>query len=433
MPIQSQSKKRSIIGLAFIGLACLAGAGIFLGFGATAKEEQPPEQIVRPVKIVNVSAATLQETRSFPGLVNVARETKLAFRVSGPLVAFDVRIGRHVKQGDVIARIDPRDFEINIMRLKAALREARANLKAMKTGARREDLARLEAELSAAHSRLADARRDVERHKSLLADRAVSQVRYDNAKTTFDTATADVEVLQQELKKARSGARIEDLEAAEAGIQRLTADLKAAENALQDTQLLAPFDGYVSRRHVENYENIGAGAPIVSFLDVSNVEVDTAVPEDLLIRRALISDIYCMLDAYPGQRFAAAIKEIGRKTDSANQSYPLTVILEIPRGLVVEPGMAATLYVSLDNSTVRQSGFTLPAGSVFADPEGRSCVWRLDADQMIVVKTRVTTGRLDDDAIRILTGLEAGDRVVTAGAKFLREGQQVRLLREDRS
>jgi RND family efflux transporter MFP subunit len=275
---------------------------------------------------------------------------------------------------------------------------------------------------------LTDARKDFKRHEQLLAGRAVSQLRYDTAKTALATARASVEVLHQELKKARTGARIEKLEAAEARIARLSTDLKAAQNALDDTQLRAPFDGYVSRRYVENFENVRAGMPIVSYLDLSSVEVDTAVPEDLVIRRAFIHAIHCTLEAYPQQRFTATVKEIGRKTDSANQSYPLTVTLDIPEGLVVEPGMAATLQVSLRSTYEPQNGFLLPAGALFADPDGRSCVWRLDVAQMKVVKTPVTTGRLSKDTIHILSGLEIGDRVVTAGARFLREGQQVRLL-----
>jgi multidrug efflux pump subunit AcrA (membrane-fusion protein) len=428
MVIKSQLKRKPIIFLTLIGMAILAGLGVFLAFGATVKESEPPGQIIRPVKVIMVEESATKERRSFPGLVNAARETKLAFRVSGPLVALDVRIGRHVQKGTTIARIDPRDFEINVMRLTAALNEARANLKAMKSGARKEDIARLEAELIAARSRLNDARKDFQRHEDLLAGRAVSQIRYDTAKTALATARANVEVLNQQLKKARTGARIEKIEAAEARIARLATDLKAAQNALDDTLLKAPFDGYVSRRYVENFENVRAGEPIVSFLDVSNVEVDTAVPEDLIIRRSFIHDIHCTLDAYPQQRFTATVKEIGRKTDSANQSYPLTVTLDIPEGLVVEPGMAATLQVSLSSTAKLQNGFLLPAGAVFANPDGRSCVWRLDLAQMKVVKTPVTTGRLNKDTIHILTGLESGDRVVTAGARFLQEGQPVRIL-----
>ncbi len=426
------SKMKIILCLTlFIAASCL-GAGMLWGFGASAREEQKPERIIRPVKIVHLSEETFDEARSFPGLVNAARETRLAFRVSGPLVALDIRIGQRVNAGDVIARIDPRDFEINATRLSAALGEARANLKAMKRGARAEDVAGLEAELNAARARQANVRKDFERQENLLANQAVSQARYDGAKTAFDMAKANVEVLIQKLKKAKRGARSEDVEAAEARIRRLAADVKAAEHALEDTTLKAPFSGYASRQYVENYENVRAGEPIVSFLDVSNVEVHTAIPEDVIVRRSSLSDIYCMLDAHPGQRFEATLKEIGRKTDSANQSYPLTVILHIPVDLIVEPGMAATLHVSLKSPVEPHNGFALPASAVFSDAEGQTCVWVVEAETMTVVKTRVDAGALDGDAIRIRSGLDVGDRVVTAGAGFLRDGQQIRLLRQNR-
>ena len=203
---------------------------------------------------------------------------------------------------------------------------------------------------------------------------------------------------------------------------------KAAKNALEDTELTAPFSGVVNRKHVENHENIKAGDPVLSLLDFSNVEVHTAIPEDLVIRRASFSGISCTLEAYPGRRFEADIKEVGRKTDSANQSYPMTVILHIPDDVVVEPGMAATLRLSLNSPGRPAIGFVLPTGSVFADTEGHSCVWRVDPRILRVIKTRITTGDLSGDSIHVLTGLNTGDRVVTAGARFLMDNQEVRIL-----
>lgn len=157
MNIKALSNKKTRAALIVIGVVFIVGGGLFWGFGATAREVEETEQVVRPVKTISLSETTFMETRSFPGLVNAARETNLAFRVSGPLVAFDVRIGRHVDAGDVLARIDPRDFEINRTRLEAAMGEDRASLKAMRTGARGEDIARLEAQISAARARLKNA------------------------------------------------------------------------------------------------------------------------------------------------------------------------------------------------------------------------------------------------------------------------------------
>ncbi len=267
--------------------------------------------------------------------------------------------------------------------------------------------------------------------KKLLSNEVISQARFDEAEAAYHTAKATVDARIQELTKARSGARAEDIEAAEAGIQRLTADLRAAKNALDDTKLKAPFDGVVNRKYLENHENVDAGVPVLSLLDLSDVEVRTTVPEDLVIRRASFAEIRCTLSAYANRRFQATLKEIGRKTDSANQSYPMTVILHVPDEVIVEPGMAAMVSVSLGRTGEGDTGFVVPTAAVFADAEGHPAVWRIDPTTYRVRKTRVVTAGLSGDAVGVVSGLSPGDRLVTAGARFLREEQEVRLLDED--
>jgi RND family efflux transporter MFP subunit len=241
-------------------------------------------------------------------------------------------------------------------------------------------------------------------------------------------AKANLESLSQELKKAQSGGRVEEIEAAEAGIKKLRADLNAANHALEDTQLKAPYDGYISAKFVENYENVQPGMPIVGFIDLSSVEVHTSVPEEIIIHKGDITHIQSTVSAYPGKKFEASIKEIGRKTDSANQSYPFTVVLDLPENLVVSPGMAATLSITLANSSKPAKGVLLPSQAIFADPTGKTCVWRIDTEKMIVIKTPVTIGTLKNGTVQVLSELSPGDRIVTAGARFLQENQKIRIL-----
>ncbi len=420
------------IGLLIVVLVVIvSGIGFFVlhsenGANAIPVQQQP----VRPVKVMELSETTHSEIRTFPGVVQATREVDLAFRVGGPLVEMNIRIGQHIKKGEVLARIDDRDFKVNRMRLSAALSEAHAGLKAMKSGARPEDIASLEAQFKAVQARMEDAKSNYERQKQLLERNVTTQAAYDNALAAYDTAMANVDVVQQELKKARSGARIEDIQAAEAGIKRLQADFRATENALKDTRLVAPFSGYVGSKHVENFENVDSGEVIVSLLDFSSVEVRAAIPEDLVIRQKEIVDASCTLDAYTGHTFPATIKEIGRKTDKANQSYPLTVSLTLDQGLLPRPGMAATLMLKLKKTENPDARFLVPSSAVFADPEGLPCVWRVDMHTLRVVKTRVSTGKLYHNTIHITSGLSSGDRVVIAGARFLQDNQKIRILNQ---
>lgn len=402
---------------------------VFLsGCSGNDSEATEDTDTARPVKSMVVRAESPKEIRELPGVVKAARETELAFRVSGPLVAYDIRVGQKVSEGDVIARIDPRDFKVAVSKVSAALAEARANLKAMKQGARPEDLARLEAEHRAVSSRLADAKTNFERQSNLLAERATSKAMYDNAKTALDSAQANLDVLDQELKKAKSGARSEDIEAAEAVINRLSADLSSAQNALADTTLTAPFDGYISRRLSENHEFVQAGRPVATLLDYSKLEVKTSLPEELVVRRDKILDVFCMLEVFPDKKIPATIKEIGRQSDATNQSYLMTVVLDLPEQLMAESGMAATVYAVFQNGEHAGQGFDLPTTALVSDTKGSSFVFRVDENTMTAVKTRIATGELSGGLIRVVDGISDGDRVITAGARFLRDGQKVRLM-----
>ena len=89
--------------------------------------------------------------------------------------------------------------------------------------------------------------------------------------------------------------------------------------------------------------------------------------------------------------------------------------------------MAASVMIALSDGNAR-AGLPVPARSVFYDAEGKPCVWRIDPDRMTVVKQVVDTGAVDGNRIFLTEGMDPGMRIVTAGARFLREGQKIRLL-----
>ncbi len=413
-----------ILGTIFITAIILVWDFPFNSADATT----PVQEVTRPAKVICISEALTFETRSFPGIAKAARDTKLAFRVGGPLIEFDVRIGRKIGQGEMIAKIDPRDFEIRVMRLTAAVSEAEASLKAMRQGARPEDIRTLKANLNAARAQLTEAELNFNRHKILYEKNVVPKAKYDSAKAAYDMTKAGLEAASQSLKKGQRGARAEDIEAMDARIKGLKTDLKAAKNALEDTVLQAPFTGIINEKQVENYETVAPGQPVVSMLDISNTEISAAIPENLMVRKSDFLDFSCEFDAYPGKQFDAALKEIGRKTRSANQSYPLTVIPNLPDGFKIHPGMAATVNIRLKHPGSKEPGFSIPIGAVFADENGESHVWITDPKTMRVHRTRVRTGNMVGENIQVLSGLKPGNQIVTAGAHFLKENQKIRIL-----
>ncbi len=412
-----------------VALLGVAAGALFLHGKQPADAGDSQTLAVRPVRVVEVEPMGPVQNREFPGVTKERQESKLAFRVSGPLLAFDVNVGQRLAEGDVIAQIDPRDFELAVARAEAGMAEAKAGLKAMRDGARSEDIAALEAKLGGAKSKLNEARIFRDRFQALVQDGSVARAKLDNASASFDVAQAEVHAAEKQLEKAMKGAREEEIEGMEAKIAGLKVQLAAARNALNDTTLRAPFAGDVSQKYVENHETVAAGHPIVSLLDCSSIDVTAGIPEDVVIQQDRFRSFACQLDAYPDRWFEATLKEIGPSIQHGKLTYPLTVTLRLPADLFVRPGMTARVRIEIAQGASNSGGFRLPPVATVLGDDGEPSVWVVDSAKDTVYRQVVTTGKLANDGIEITGGLHSGQLVVTAGAPLLYEGQRVRIER----
>jgi RND family efflux transporter MFP subunit len=395
------------------------------------KEEPPEKEVVRPVKMLTVAAAGSGRELIFPGRVRASRRVELSFKVSGPLVELPAEEGQAVKKGRLLARIDPRDFETRIAGIESRIGEAKAQLAAMETGARPEDLAILEAEVEAAEAVRLNAEQQYQRYRDLYVKRQVSKADFDRYKSEYDMARAQLATSVQNLEKGRTGARKEDVEAQKARVRGFEADLKGARDALGDTYLKAPFGGLVARRYVDNFTEVRAKEPIVSFQDVSRVEVLVDVPEMTMatIRKGGKMAVTAEFAAAPGKRFDLSMKEFATDADARTQTYQIVLEMGQPKGIAILPGMTAT--VAGRAAAGEEVSVIVPASAVFANETGGSQVWIIDRESLTVSMRRVATGELTGrDEIEIASGIEPGETVAVTGVTQLREGDRVRDLGE---
>lgn len=423
-----KSKKNYLKIGALIVVAVVCALGLVSNLSLSKDKKETVKEAVRPVKTVLLIQNGETEKRSYPGIAQARREVKLSFRVGGPLITFEMETGQRVSKGEVIAGIDTRDFRIRVSKLSAAIREAKSNLKVMKKGARKEDLESRTADVRASRAQLLEAELNYKRYESLFKEKAASKSIFDRMKAAYDMAKAREHASVQNLKKARKGARAEDVDAMEARIAGLKTDLRAAQNALEDTVIKCPFNGFIDKTWVENYESVVPGQPIVSVLDLGKMEVRSAIPEEMVVRKKDFTRFVCEFEAFPNQKFNATLSQVGKKTASANQSYPITLKISKKDCCRTTPGMAATVTIELNKTGTSGNGYLLPVASVFADEKGEDHIWIVDEESMKVKKVPVVLGQLAGDTIQLVSGGLPEARVVTAGAKFLRQGQKVRLL-----
>ena len=201
---------------------------------------------------------------------------------------------------------------------------------------------------------------------------------------------------------------------------------------LDDTFLRAPFDARVAETFVENFQDVQAKEPILSLMNIDQVEIVVDIPENIIAGLKATqrdSRFNARFDAAPGQEFETRVSEAATQADPRTQSFRVTFTLPQPEGVNVLPGMTATVirYPPPGESIE----IVLPAVAIFADEAGSPHVWVVDRETGAVERRSVRTGELSDtDSIVVLEGLVRGEDVAVSAVSQIRDGMTVRPIEE---
>jgi len=216
-----------------------------------------------------------------------------------------------------------------------------------------------------------------------------------------------------------------DYDKAVYGLQQITAKYEAHKNALSDTKLVAPFDGFVQKRFFEAGETIGAGMPVVSMISASLPEVEIHIPSSDFIRRDRFESFSCSVDIHPGVAFPLELVGVAQKAN-LNQLYTVRLRMKERTPQMPSPGM--TTMVAVQYKPEETASVYIPLSAIF-EHDGSSSVWIYNKGTQTVEVRAVTPTeiRLDGKVI-VSKGLSEGELVVTAGVRTLRQGEKVKLL-----
>jgi RND family efflux transporter MFP subunit len=253
----------------------------------------------------------------------------------------------------------------------------------------------------------------------------------------LDAALAEVERTDADFRRysalyekdAVSKAQLDQALAARDVARALAAD---AEAALGDTSLRAPFSGQIAETFVENFQDVQAKEPILSLVNVDQVEIVVDVPENLVARFKAVqldSRFAARFDAAPGREFEIRISEVATQADTRTQTFRVTFALPQPEGVNVLPGMTAT--VTRNPPPGEHVEIVVPAIAIFADEAGSPHVWVVDRNTGTVERRPVRTGDLSGtDSIVVLEGLVPGEDIAVSAVSQLRDGMTVRPIEE---
>lgn len=392
--------------------------------------KQPIEKLtIRPVRTMIVGDFNGLTSQTFPGRAAAGQEANLSFRVGGPLVELPIKKGDVVKKGVILAQIDKRDYEVALRSAQGSLAQAKAKLAAMKAGARPEEILRLEASLDSAKAISLRTKADFKRAKQLLPKGVITQEDYDIRLQDVKRADANLRRASEELRIGKAGARAEDIQAQESEILSLKASVDAAADKLKYTTLLAPFDGLITERKVENHETVVANQEILRLLDTSYIKLEVNLPEQSMVLLPHVDKIYCNFPQLGNLEVEAKIEEISYEASQTTRTYPVKLIMKQPAAAdkQILPGMAGFARSTITKDALAKlKHLEIPETAIFAKEDGKKYVWIVDESKKTVhsreIEPDVTTPR----GIRV-KGIKPGEVIVTAGTHYLREGDEVRL------
>lgn len=349
----------------------MAGAIFSVAFIDWEKEPQTQPQPIRPLKTMVIESFEEIPGRRYPGKVQAVQQVNLSFEVAGTIIELPVNDGDQVEQGQLLAKLDPRDYQNN---LDAAIAE------------RQRSETQLERVTRAAQSG------------------AVSQQDLTDAQAAFDVADARVNVMQKALEDTELYASFSGVIANTFVENHQSVQAKQAILSLQD----------------------------VSAVDI---EVNVPEERIALSSRTKGMFGYrAVFDYLPDREFDVELKEYATEADPLTQTFAVTFTMIAPEDLSILPGMTSTIvpYRLLDQAG--EPVIAVPLDVVPVDGQGTYYVWQVsqvDQDLYAVHRTNVQVGEMIGDTILITSGLAQGDRIAAAGVHFLQEGQQVRLLDSD--
>jgi HlyD family secretion protein len=413
--------------LALSALVVLAAAGTYyLTRGATPVS-------VAEVRVDAGGASPGQTVLTTSGYVVAAHKIAVGAKVMGRVQWIGVEKGDKVERGQVLVRLEDMEYQAQVNQARANLAAAQARLDQLRAGSRPEEKLQGKAAVMQAEASLKNAELEYERVLKLFEAGVAAKAELDRAITQRDVARAQLDTARQASTITHIGPRVEEIRAAEAQVQQAKAELDYALTQLASTQITAPVSGTILERIVEQGEMVtpsafgesGARTSVVSLADLQDLQIELDISQTDFARLAMGQRAEIIPEAYPDLRYSGYVEEIAPEANRAKATVQVKVKVENPDGQL-RPEMNARVNF-LANETAADAA---PGPSRALVPQS-AVVRRGDNDFVFVVKGDVVEqrtirrGETSGDSYYVLDGLSGGERVVTAGAENLSDGDRV--------
>jgi RND family efflux transporter MFP subunit len=339
-----------------------------------------------------VASAALVRSIVVTGTLAAEDQVALGFKVPGRVAEVGVDLGSPVKEGQVVARLIPTDFELRVRQAQAALVQARVRLGLTPDG----NQTTVDPEKTA----LVRQRRAVAQEARLNRDRMQTFVdRGISPRAALDTAIAALEVAEGQYEDA-----LEEIRTREGVLAQRLSELELARQQLEDTVLRSPLDGAVRERRVTIGEYRAPGEPVVTIVRTRPLRLQLAVPERETagLRAGLTVVVRVEGDSTSHH---GRLERIGAAIDETNRTLPVEAMVPNQSDLL-RPGQFATAEIVISES---DRALVVPVDAIVTFAGVQKV---LTVRNGVASEQRIRTGRRDAGRVEVLEGLSAGDIVI---------------------
>jgi len=454
------------VGMLAVMMFCLLGISY----------SQEKKEIVTAVKVTAAKKEQISQQLSLTADIGPQSSVTIVPKVSGTLEEIKVKLGDRVKEGEVIAKIESREFLLgvkqaeaafsaaqtqwnlakataqteffsNLAQVQAALKVAQANLDKIRKGAREEEIQRVDAAYQQALANAETTEKNLNRARDNYEKGAISDQQFDGAQLQFKVAQAGLESAKANLDLIKKGAREEDIKVVEAQVEQTQASLKNLESLkeaksweakikgvqaqaeqaevalglakirLEDCTIKAPISGIISKRFVDVGAMVGPTQPLVSIVDIDTVKLLTHVSDEDLDKVKLTQEVEVKVGTYLNRSYQVKEINISPVMDPLSRKIEVKINISNPDYLL-KPGMFPKIKLWGEKKNV----LLVPKGAV-VKKEGKEQVFVVRDNRAYLQK--VIVGLEKDGLVQIMKGLKEGDQVVISGQIDLNSGDPV--------
>ena len=409
--------------LASLAAVVVFTAGCTPDDDAAAVEATPLTAIVQPVAMQD----RYQVERQYVGTAEPARELAASFDLAGriDLVAFDE--GDRVAARDRIASLDTDRLRAQRDSVAAQRQAAEALLAELQAGPRIEAIAAARAAVTQREAELELAQITTTRQTRLSDRGAASGQRADEAEFNAAALRAAVAAAKAQLEELETGTRPEKIDAQQAQVRQLEAELNRIDVELTRSVLLAPFDAVVTERLADEGTTVAAGQAVLRLIESGRWQVRVGVPADVAATLAIGDELPCRLRETD---FAGRVVRIRPDRLDATRTVPVLLAVEPPKDGSLFSGDLVRVRI---DGEIAERGFWLPIGALV---EGVRGLWACYVPRPLPTKA-AATHELERVPLEMLTNdgerayvrgpIRDGELVVTVGVHRLVPGQLVTL------